>query len=517
MMVVTLTIPLLAPSALADPLRIASVSDVPRDRGSLTGVDVFLNHLEDRYRVDLEHINAGDPQAGLMALDECDVVFFHPQGAVADVHVDRLLALLENGPPLVALRGAAHALGEASAFDRKVLGARYLGAYDDELTTRTRPTAEGGNHPVFDGVSPILSRQPLFRFEDFAGDVVPLMIGATPGSSRQTITWSRQAGERRIFYTSLGGGMDFENDSVKRFLANALFWSARKEAQTIALPDLPELDRKQGDLTVPLRSRKQNPDESGSPWSESVEPVTLPVDVSALVIANLHDTHWCPTAAAQMDALADRANALAAIARDAGMIIVHAPSQIHGFYDQHPARRRIEQLAALTVEGNYPIAATKMRDVELPPMPLANANCPGGGNSYTAWTRQHPAIGIADTDIISGIGQQLYSYLLASGVDTLFYVGTHANTTLIDRNYGMRQMTEWGMDCILVRDLTDIMYDPAGAPDVPHDVALQMVIEHLEKHLVTTITSQELTEALGGVKDPAAGIPAECESVISAQ
>ncbi len=494
-----MTVPLLTPPVLADPLRIASVSDVPRDRESLTGADVFLNHLEDRYRVELQHINAGDPQANLMTLDEFDVVFFHPQGAVADVHVDRLLALLESGPPLVALRGAAHALGGGLSFDLNVLGARHLGAYDEELTTRTRPTAEGGGHPAFDDVSPILSRHPLYRFEDFAGDVVPLMIGAQPGSSRQTIAWSRQAGERRIFYTSLGGGMDFENDSVKRLLANALFWSARKEALTIALPDLPELDRKQGDLTVPLRSRKQNPDESGSPWSESVEPVTLPVEVSALVIANIYDTHWCPTAAVQMDALAEKVNALAATARDAGMIIVHVPSQIHGFYDQHPARRRIEQLAALTVEGNYPIAAEKMRDVELPPMPLANANCPGGGNSYTAWTRQHPAIEIADTDIISGIGQQLYSYLLASGVDTLFYVGTHANTTLIDRNYGMRQMTEWGMDCILVRDLTDIIYDPEGIPDVPHDVALQMVIEHLEKHLVTTVSSGELNETLGGI------------------
>ena len=493
-LVAALSFRLLAPFASAEPMRIASVSDAPRDRELITGADVFLNHLESRYRVAIEHINVGDPQSDIEALKDCDVIFFHPQGAIAMGHYDQLAGYLESGPPLVALRGAVHAFGGESDFDRRVLGARYSGQYDDQLTTRTRPTGEGGNHPVFDGVSPILSRHNLHQFKDFSSDVVPLMIGATPGSSRQTIAWSRQQGERRIFYSSIGGSLDFENDSVKRLLANAMFWAARMDPQRIPLPDLVDLVRQQGDITVPLRSRKQA--ESGNTWSESVDPVTLPVEVSALVIVNVLDTHWCPSAAAQMDALAGKVNALASIAREAGMIIVHVPSQIHGFYDKHPARRRIEQLAALTIEGNYPIVASKMREAELPPMPLSNANCPGGGNSYSASTRQHPDITIDDTDIISGIGHQLYSYLLTSGVDTLFYVGTHANTTLVDRNYGMRQMTEWGMDCVLVRDLTDVMYDPDSDPNMPHDVALQKVIEHLEKHLVVTVTSQELAEAL---------------------
>lgn len=494
-LVVALSFRLLVPFASAEPLRIASVSDAPRDRESITGANVFLNHLENRYRVAIEHFNVGDPQSDLKKMNACDVIFFHPQGDIAEGHRDQLVGYLESGPPLVALRGAAHALGEDTGFDRKVLGASHSGQYEDQLTTRTRPSGEGGKHPVFDGVSPILSRHSLLQFRDFSGDVLPLMIGAKPGSSRQTIAWSRQQGERRIFYSSIGGSRDFENDSFKRLLANALFWAARIDPQRIPPPDLVDLERKQGDIIVPLRSRKH--EEGGNTWSESVDPVTLPVDVSALVIVDVLDTHWCPSAAAQMDALATKVNALATIAREAGMIIVHAPSQTHGFYDEHPARRRIEQLAALTVEGNYPIMATMIREVELPPLPLSNANCPGGGRSYSASTRQHPAITIEDTDIISGSGHQLYSYLLTSGVDTLFYVGTHANTTLVDRNYGIRQMTEWGMDCVLVRDLTDIMYDSDGDPNMPHDIALQNVIEHLEKHLLTTVTSQELIEALG--------------------
>ena len=66
--------------------------------------------------------------------------------------------------------------------------------------------------------------------------------------------------------------------------------------------------------------------------------------------------------------------------------------------------------------------------------------------------------------------------------------------------YGMREMTGWGMDCVLVRDLTDILFAPGAPPQMPHETALQMVVEHLEKHLVSTITSGELAAALANIK-----------------
>jgi hypothetical protein len=35
---------------------------------------------------------------------------------------------------------------------------------------------------------------------------------------------------------------------------------------------------------------------------------------------------------------------------------------------------------------------------------------------------------------------------------------------------------------------------------MPHETALQGVVEHLEKHLVSTITSQQLAAALAKIK-----------------
>jgi type 1 glutamine amidotransferase/nicotinamidase-related amidase len=495
-----LSLVLPAPCAFADPLRVVSISDAARDRESQSGPGLLLNHLEESYDISLEHLDMGDPRADIKVLEGSDVILFHPRGPLPVGGFDRVRASLESGPPLVALRGAVHAFGDGSGFDVKILGARFIGHDGNGLTMQARPSAAGKTHPALGGLNRIRSRHQLHGFQDFSDDVEPLMIGATPGSPQQTVAWTRQRGGRRIFHTSFGGVDDYGNDSVKQLIANALFWAAGVEPKRKRPPDLVRWQRKQGDITVPLRKRKQATDGSGDAWSESVEQVMLPVDVSAIVVADMTDTHWCPSAATRMNALAEKVNALVSIARDAGMLIVHVPADTSGFYDAHPARRRIEQIAGMTIEGGYPVFPLRSKEVDLPPMPIANSSCPGGGTPYAAWTRQHPAIAIHDTDIISGLGRQLYSYLAGNGIDTLFYVGVHANTTLIDKSYGMRQMSKWDMNCVLIRDFTDIMFDPGQAPEIPHETALNMVIEHLEKHLVSTIMSEELAAALAKIE-----------------
>ena len=68
------------------------------------------------------------------------------------------------------------------------------------------------------------------------------------------------------------------------------------------------------------------------------------------------------------------------------------------------------------------------------------------------------------------------------------------------------QLTEefkWGVPCytyqgknvVLVRDLTDTMYNPNRSPRVDHFTGTDLVIEHIEKYWCPTITS---TDVLGG-------------------
>lgn len=478
----------------AEPLQIASISDAPRDREAVSGADVFLNHLETNYRVSLTHFDLSDPETDLAALPDGAVVFLHVQDAIPQGQLEPLRSVAMGGRPMVALRKAIHVFGEDAGVAREVFGVHFSGSVERAMTVRTRPTREGGNHPIFDGVEPIRSRHRLYQFASLSDDAEVLMVGSVPDTSIQPVAWTLEQGDRRLFYSSLGGELDFDNGSIRRMIANALFWTAGQTRERRSPPTIVARPWREDDLTLPLRSRTIT--ENDGAEQVTVEHETLPVGAAALMVVNLFDTHWCPAVATQMEGLAEQVNTLVSAARAAGFLIVHVPDETFGYYTDHPARHRVEQLMGKTVEGFYNVMPETRRQATLPSLPLSNADCPCGGRPYPAWTRQHPAIEIDDNDIISSDGRQIYGYLFSSGVDTLFYVGTHANTTLLDRSYGMRQMYEWGMEGVLVRDLTDILFNPDVDPPMPHEVALQKVIEHLERHLVRTLTSRELIEAL---------------------
>jgi hypothetical protein len=46
---------------------------------------------------------------------------------------------------------------------------------------------------------------------------------------------------------------------------------------------------------------------------------------------------------------------------------------------------------------------------------------------------------------------------------------------ILNRSFGLRQLTKWGVHCILVRDLTDAMYNPASRPYVSHTAGTDLV------------------------------------------
>ena len=57
-------------------------------------------------------------------------------------------------------------------------------------------------------------------------------------------------------------------------------------------------------------------------------------------------------------------------------------------------------------------------------------------------------------------------------------------------------MMKWGIRCVLVRDLTDSMYDPATRPYVAHEQGTELVVRHIEKYWCPSVLSPDLTRAL---------------------
>jgi hypothetical protein len=71
----------------------------------------------------------------------------------------------------------------------------------------------------------------------------------------------------------------------------------------------------------------------------------------------------------------------------------------------------------------------------------------------------------------------------------------HTNMCVLNRSFAIKRMTALGIRCILVRDLTDAMYNPEDAPHVSHDAGTQLVIEYIEKYWAPTTTRDELLRA----------------------
>ena len=198
--------------------------------------------------------------------------------------------------------------------------------------------------------------------------------------------------------------------------------------------------------------------------------------------------------------MAPRMNEVVAAARSLGVHIVHAPSAVIAHYEGTAFRQRI--LAAPVVEPPVPINTwcnlEPKREVKLP-IDDSDGGCDTGECAQgRPWTRQHPAIEIAESDAISDDGQEVYSVLHDRGIKTLLFTGVHTNMCVLNRSFGIKQMTRWGVECVLVRDLTDTMYNPKRAPYVSHDEGTELVIEHIEQHWCPTVTSTELMPLLKG-------------------
>lgn len=254
-------------------------------------------------------------------------------------------------------------------------------------------------------------------------------------------------------------------------------------------PALPAAD-KDDTFTVTLRSRiqvyKAKPE-----WDEIIIPQKLSAREIALIVCDMWDNHWCKSAARRCAALAKKAEPVLRAARARGITIIHAPSECMDFYKDKRQRQRMAELPK--------VKPHKPRDILESPLPIDDSD--GGcddekpAKETRAWTREHPAITIAAGDFISDDGREVYNLLRKRGIKTLLVCGVHTNMCVLGRSFGIRQMTRWGVPCILIRDLTDAMYNPKKRPFVPHDEGTELVIQHIEKYLCPSILSKDL---LGG-------------------
>jgi nicotinamidase-related amidase len=258
-----------------------------------------------------------------------------------------------------------------------------------------------------------------------------------------------------------------------------------------------------GQLRFTLRRRLETPPGSGK-FAVQDRQVLWNVADTAIIVCDMWDNHWCASAAERVSVMAPRMNEVLSAARSHGVMIIHAPSDTMDFYKDTPYRRRLQQ--ARPVKPPVPIGPCRLDSSREPPLPIddSDGGCddPTPPKSFRAWKRQHPAIDVIGYDGVSDSGHEIFSFCKEQGITNVAIMGVHTNMCVLGRSFGIRQMVRLGMNVVLVRDLTDAMYDPRDRPQVSHTRGTQLVVEHVEKYWCPSIEGAELTAAAEGTAGP---------------
>ncbi len=214
---------------------------------------------------------------------------------------------------------------------------------------------------------------------------------------------------------------------------------------------------------------------------------------TAVVVCDMWDKHWCDNATRRVGEMAPRMNEAIKAARARGALIIHCPSDTMDFYKDTPQRKRA--MDAPVVETKVPLErwCRIMPDYEgALPVDDSDGGCDPEQKNYKAWSRQIAAIEIFDEDAITDSPEAFY-LMKQHGIENVLVMGVHTNMCVLGRPFSIRQMVRQGQNVLLVRDLTDSMYNPAKAPQTTHVRGTELIVEHIERWWCPTVQSTDLT------------------------
>lgn len=267
-----------------------------------------------------------------------------------------------------------------------------------------------------------------------------------------------------------------------------------------------------GTLALTLRKRVETRPDSGR-FHTITQAARWDAKKTAIIVCDMWDLHHCLNAVRRAGEMAPRMNQVLTEARKRGVLIIHAPSDCMDAYKDHPARQtalkapRARNLPKdigswckripAEEKGVYPIDQTNGgEDDDLAEhRAWADKLQKMGRNPRAPWKSQIDVLKIDDRDIISDKGEEIWSVLEQRGINNVILLGVHVNMCVLGRPFGLRQMAKNGKNVVLMRDMTDTMYDPTRAPFVSHFTGTDLIVEHIEKWVCPTMTSDQL---LGG-------------------
>ena len=181
----------------------------------------------------------------------------------------------------------------------------------------------------------------------------------------------------------------------------------------------------------------------------------------------------------RLEQFAPTLNKVVMEARRRGVVIIHSPSDCMEAYANHEARMRAIEAPRVKVLPHeikewcsqipaeeavvYPIDQSDGGEDDDPKEHEAWAKRLEvlGRNPKMPWKRQLDTISInSKLDYISDRGDEVWNILESRGIRNVILTGVHVNMCVLGRPFGLRQLARNGKNVVLMRDMTDSMYNP---------------------------------------------------------
>ena len=223
--------------------------------------------LEKRHNFHCDVAYAVDPQTaecnpkyqqniqGLENLKTANLaVFFTRFRALPDKQLNLILDYVNSGKPIIGLRTSTHAFRYPDGpntkwnddFGREVFGQKWITHHGHTSTTDVSVIPEMASHPILRGISkPFHCASWLYHVTPLVGDCKPILIGKSVDSEKkpeqlkeypltQPVAWTKTysgkgGNSARVFFTTLGHPKDFENESMRKLIINAIYWALGDE------------------------------------------------------------------------------------------------------------------------------------------------------------------------------------------------------------------------------------------------------------------------------------------------
>jgi len=239
-----------------------------------------------------------------------------------------------------------------------------------------------------------------------------------------------------------------------------------------------------------LNTRKQV--KVGDKYVSKTEVTKWDAKKTAVVICDMWTKHWCASATGRVGEMAPRMNSVVEAARKKGCLIIHCPSGGVKLYADTPMRKLAA--SAPKAETNIPLQGwCYLDDKHEAKLPINDSDggcdCLPKCSTKTKMDRHQVAvIKMEKGDAITASAEAFY-LMKQRGIKNVIVMGVHTNMCVLGRPFSIRQMVYQGQNVVLMRDLTDTMYNPRMRPFVSHFRGTDLIVEHIEKFWCPTITS----------------------------